>query len=238
MPQKLLSPERLPLLPLALLFLALPARAQERTPELIGGMPSIQEHLHYPQLARQAGIEGRVLVQFMVEEDGTVQDAQVLRGVGSGLDEAALEAVRQARFRPGYKDGAPARMRMVLPITFVLPDGDDTSAEDGNDAEDVATQVDEMPEMEGGMGALAARLVYPEEAEREGLEGRVVVTFIVDETGAVQDAEIAEGAHPLLDEAALEAVRATPFRPGLRDGAPVRVRMALPVIFSLPETEG
>lgn len=225
------------LLPLlALSLLVLPVRAQEQMPELIGGLASIQENLRYPPLARQAGVEGRVLVGFTVDEEGQVVDAEVIQGVGSGLDAAALDAVQQAHFRPGQKDGEAVRVRMVLPVTFVLPEDEEASAADAPH-EDVAVQVDEMPEMEGGMGALIARLEYPEEAEKAGIEGRVVVTFIVDEAGAVQDAEVAEPAHPLLDEAALAAVRATPFRPGLKDGAPVRVRMALPVVFTLPAAE-
>jgi TonB family protein len=92
----------------------------EQMPELIGGLASIQQRLRYPQEAREAGLEGRVFVQFVVDEEGNVRDAQVVRGAGSGLDEAALEAVKEARFKPGMQRGRAVQVRMSLPVTFRL----------------------------------------------------------------------------------------------------------------------
>ena len=92
----------------------------EDMPEPIGGLAALQAEVRYPQLARRAGIEGRVYVQFIVDEEGRVQNAQVVRGVGSGLDEEALRIVQQARFRPGRQSGEVVKVRMNLPITFQL----------------------------------------------------------------------------------------------------------------------
>jgi TonB family protein len=98
----------------------------EQMPELIGGLASIQENLRYPELARKAGIEGRVIVQFVVDEEGRVVDPEIVRGVGSGLDTAALEAVRTAAFKPGMQRGVPVRVKMSLPVTFILTEPDGT----------------------------------------------------------------------------------------------------------------
>lgn len=92
----------------------------EQMPELIGGLASIQEHITYPDMARKAGVEGRVIVQFVVDEQGNVQEPQVVRGLGAGLDEVALDAVRKAKFKPGMQRGQPVKVRMSLPITFRL----------------------------------------------------------------------------------------------------------------------
>jgi periplasmic protein TonB len=92
----------------------------EEMPELIGGLASIQSQIRYPEIARRAGIEGRVFVQFVVDEQGNVVDPVVTRGLGAGLDEEAIRAVSQARFRPGMQRGQPVRVRMSLPITFRL----------------------------------------------------------------------------------------------------------------------
>ncbi len=94
----------------------------EDMPELVGGLASIQEQLTYPQLAKDAGVEGRVIVQFVVDEEGSVVDPEVVRGVGSGLDHAALEAVRTAQFKPGKQRGEPVKVKMSLPVTFRLGD--------------------------------------------------------------------------------------------------------------------
>lgn len=93
----------------------------------------------------------------------------------------------------------------------------------------------EMPELIGGLGTLVGRIAYPAEAEAEGVEGRVVVSFVVTETGTVEDVEVADPVHPALDEAALSAIRRARFLPAHRDGRPLRVRMALPVTFDLQE---
>ncbi len=73
----------------------------ERMPELIGGLAAIQRAVRYPASAKEAGIEGRVIVQFIVDEQGRVVDPVVVRGIGAGCDEEAVRAISQVRFRPG-----------------------------------------------------------------------------------------------------------------------------------------
>ncbi len=92
----------------------------DQMPELIGGLSTIQSRIKYPDEAKRAGIEGRVFVQFTVDEKGDVIDAEVVQGIGYGCDEAALNAVRQAKFIPGQQDGVVVRVRMSIPITFKL----------------------------------------------------------------------------------------------------------------------
>jgi periplasmic protein TonB len=92
----------------------------EDMPELIGGMQAIYQHLRYPEIARKAGIEGRVVVQFIIDEQGNVVDPVVVRGIGGGCDEAAIEAVKQVQFTPGRQRGRAVRVRYSLPITFRL----------------------------------------------------------------------------------------------------------------------
>lgn len=92
----------------------------EQMPELIGGLAELQSNIRYPEQARRAGIEGRVYVQFIVNEEGEVENPQVIRGIGGGCDEEALRAVRQAQFRPGMQRGRPVRVQYSLPIVFRL----------------------------------------------------------------------------------------------------------------------
>ncbi|HLT48688.1 MAG TPA: energy transducer TonB [Rubricoccaceae bacterium] len=92
----------------------------EQMPELQGGIEGLQRRIQYPEMARRAGIEGRVFVQFVVNEQGVPSDIRVVRGIGGGCDEAAVEAVRQSRFTPGLQRGRPVKVRMSLPVTFRL----------------------------------------------------------------------------------------------------------------------
>ncbi len=92
----------------------------EDMPQLIGGMNAIYQHLRYPEIARQVGIEGRVVVQFIIDEQGRVVDPVVVRGIGGGCDEAAVEAVKKVQFTPGRQRGRAVRVRYSLPIVFRL----------------------------------------------------------------------------------------------------------------------
>ena len=96
----------------------------EQPPVLIGGITKVQELIVYPPLAMQAGIEGRVIVQFVIDKDGNVKDPFVVRGIGGGCDEEALRAVKQAQFKPGMQRGKPVQVRYTLPITFKLKKSD------------------------------------------------------------------------------------------------------------------
>lgn len=92
----------------------------EEMPELIGGLGELQRQIRYPEMARRAGIEGRVFIQFIVNERGEVENPIVMRGIGGGADEEALRVVSQARFVPGMQRGRPVRVQYSLPIFFRL----------------------------------------------------------------------------------------------------------------------
>lgn len=92
----------------------------EQQPELIGGMAALQKNIKYPEMARKAGIEGRVFVQFVVDERGNVNDPKVVRGIGGGCDKEALRAVESVKFKPGLQRGKPVKVQFSLPVTFRL----------------------------------------------------------------------------------------------------------------------
>ena len=92
----------------------------EQMPELIGGLGELQSKIKYPEIAKKAGVEVRVFVQFIVDEQGNVVNPEVARGIGAGCDEEALRAIRTAKFKPGKQRGQAVRVKMSLPITFKL----------------------------------------------------------------------------------------------------------------------
>jgi TonB family protein len=79
----------------------------------------LQSKIKYPTEAVRNKVEGKVFVAFTVGSDGQVRDAAITRGIGSGCDEAALNAVRQLpRFNPGKQNGKPVSVRFTVPIQF------------------------------------------------------------------------------------------------------------------------
>ena len=92
----------------------------EEMPELIGGLQELHAKIKYPEFAKNAGIEGSVAVTFVVDEEGIVRDAVVLKGIGGGCDEEALKAVESSRFTPGKQRTVPVPVRMTLQVRFKL----------------------------------------------------------------------------------------------------------------------
>lgn len=90
-----------------------------------GGMKAwyeyLQKNLKYPSQARRMGIEGTVMVRFVVNKDGSVQDVEVLRTIGGGCDEEAKRVIENSPvWNPGKMRGIPVRSRQVIPIKFKL----------------------------------------------------------------------------------------------------------------------
>jgi protein TonB len=92
----------------------------EELPSPVGGLKSIQEKVHYTEIARRAGVEGTVYIQVKIDKDGDVMDAIIIKGLGAGLDEEALNAVKSTKFVPGKQRGKTVNVKMVIPIKFVL----------------------------------------------------------------------------------------------------------------------
>jgi protein TonB len=97
----------------------------EQTPEFPGGTAAmlgfLQENIQYPEIARRAGIEGPVYVQFIVSETGSISNAVVTRGIGGGCDEEALRVVNSMpKWRPGKQNGQPVKVKHTIQVRFKL----------------------------------------------------------------------------------------------------------------------
>ncbi|MDZ7625355.1 MAG: energy transducer TonB [Ignavibacteriaceae bacterium] len=94
--------------------------AVEEMPEPLGGLKSIQEKIVYPEIALRARVEGKVFVKAFVDETGKVTSAEIVKGIGAGCDEAAIDAVLQTKFSPGKQRGRPIKVQVTIPIVFKL----------------------------------------------------------------------------------------------------------------------
>lgn len=97
--------------------------ATDVLPRFKGGMPAfaayLRQNLVYPQQAISNGIQGKVVLAFVVEKDGSLSDIKVLRGLGYGCDEAAVNVLSHSpRWLPGVQKGRPVRVQYTLPISF------------------------------------------------------------------------------------------------------------------------
>ena len=104
--------------------------------------------------------------------------------------------------------------------------------------EKVYDVVEEMPQFPGGPSALfeylSNNLQYPVVAEENGVQGRVIVTFIVEKDGSISNAKVVKAVDPSLDKEAIRLVESMPnWIPGKQNGEPVRVKYTVPVTFRL-----
>lgn len=97
----------------------------EKMPEFPGGIAELMKYLSsnikYPVEAHKAGIQGRVVVSFIVNKDGTVKDAKIVRSVDKSIDAEALRVISaMPKWQPGYQDGKAVSVRYTVPVTFRL----------------------------------------------------------------------------------------------------------------------
>ena len=94
--------------------------AVEEMPEPLGGLKTIQDKIVYPEIAKRVGVEGKVYVRAFVDETGNVTKAELVKGIGAGCDEVAVEAVLDTQFKPGKQRGKPIKVQVTVPIVFKL----------------------------------------------------------------------------------------------------------------------
>lgn len=81
----------------------------------------IEENLNYPQDAMESGIHGRVFVKIIVEPNGSISSAKIIRGLGFGCDEEAIRVIESMpNWKPGRKNGEAVRVNMAVPVNFKL----------------------------------------------------------------------------------------------------------------------
>ena len=98
---------------------ALPGRNQfiayEDPPQPISQPPPA-----YPEMARKAGVEGMVILHVLIDKEGNVRDVRLIKGIGAGLDESAIESVRQSKWTPAIQNHKPVAVWVSYPVRFKL----------------------------------------------------------------------------------------------------------------------
>ena len=97
----------------------------EVMPEFPGGEQAMYDFVNknvvYPEEAKEKEIAGRVIVSFIIEKDGSINEAKVVQGIGGGCDEEAVRVVKaMPKWKPGTEKGKPVRVHYMMPFTFKL----------------------------------------------------------------------------------------------------------------------
>lgn len=89
-------------------------------PEPVEGLPALIKKIQYPNIAKQAGIEGKVFVMAYVDEQGNVDDVKVLKGIGDGCEEEVIKVLKTTKFKPRMNNGQPVKVKASLSFAFKL----------------------------------------------------------------------------------------------------------------------
>ena len=272
----------------------------EKAPEFPGGMEECMKFLgnsiKYPAEARKNGIQGRVVVTFVITDEGDIKDPVVVKGVDPLLDDEALRVIQMMpKWNPGKHRGKAVNVKFTLPVSFRLSSSENNplivvdGEVKGNDPElmknytpeniqsmtvvkgDEAIRiygekgkggvilittkkaasaeklefeklifqvVEEMPEYPGGMEEcmkfLSKNIKYPVEAHKNGIQGRVIVSFVITDEGDIEEPVVLRGVDPLLDAEALRVIQMMPkWKPGKQKGKAVNTKFTIPVTFKL-----
>lgn len=208
----------------------------ERMPTFPGGEEKltkiIKESIRYPIEDKENGIEGKVIVQFIVTKTGKIEKAEVVRSVSRLIDEEALRVVKSLpNFIPGEENGMKVDIKYTLPVSFrINPTEKNTN---------VYTVVEKMPQFPGGDDSLVTFIhknlrLDPAMETSCGIPGKVVVRFIVTETGSVTHVEVIRPLDPACDREAIRVIKLLPdFIPAEHNGKKVAVYYTLPISFRL-----
>lgn len=188
----------------------------------------------YPSALRDAGVEGKVDVEFNVDRYGIAGDPEVTYATHPEFANAVKAVVNKWRFSPARRDGLPIDQRVRMPVLFMVKQNDPLSKWAGRN---VFKRMEHEPVNADDLGEWPEPSVwiepyYPAELNGTGKRGEVVVSFVVDEHGDVVNPEVVVGDDPHFVASALAATVSLDFSPHLdENGDPVPVSMAVSYRF-------
>jgi TonB family protein len=200
----------------------------------------------YPPLARQARIQGTVILKVQISNSGDVEKLQLISGHPM-LAPAAIEAVKQWKYKPYLLNGEPVAVETNVTVNFALSDkppaegvvgdtpggyGYPASEQDSPPNPAVPQRIRVSSGVAQGLLASKVNPLYPEEAREQRIQGVVILQVNIDKEGNVTNVKLISG-HPMLAPAAIEAVKQWKYRPYLLNGTPVEVDTQVQVNFTL-----
>ena len=218
-------------------------------PEYPGGVKALIDYLRIqypvPKGTNSNGEPGRTIIRFVIDEQGRAIQPTVLRSTDKILDRRAIDKIlKMPRWKPGeLEDGTKIPVYMTVPVFYSEYYEDDVKQallqDSLSQANDTLTDAYKMPEFPGGQEALRKYLQKNTEIpglyDGNGIQGRVIIQFVVGKDGSIVSARVVRSIDKNLDKKALRIIQSMPkWIPGeLEDGTKVYVKFTVPVMFRL-----
>ncbi|MHB8259388.1 MAG: energy transducer TonB [Bacteroidia bacterium] len=222
-------------------------------PDIYGGKQEMKRFLHdhliYPAVDYKNKKEGTVILDFIVTKDGKTSTIKVSKSVSPDMDKEAIRLLKLIDWIPSRKDGVAVNVNHSIDITFSLSKYKKQVKERGFDVslyKDIPTDTSfsiyetaERPPVFNDTGKtfsefVYANLEYPEAALKQGIEGNVKLSFVVEPDGMVSDIKILnEGVAAGCNNEAIRVIGLTKWNPAIRNKQYVRYRMSFTMNFSV-----
>ena len=205
----------------------------------------VQENVKYPAEAVKNNIQGRVILSFVVEKDGSVSNMQILQTPDRSLSAEALRVIEASpKWTPGEQRGQKVRMKYTLPVDFRMGATAQAELQDGSIRETGEKEDDQpfliaetMPSFQGGdlntfRTWVQQNVKFPQIALENGIQGRVVLSFVIEKDGRLTNIQVLQTPDRSLSEEAIRVLNKSPkWSPGKQRNQAVRVKYTLPVDF-------
>ena len=216
----------------------------------------ISNTLSYPADAAERNAQGLVVYTFVLEKDGSLSNFNIIHRADPLLNEEALRILKNMPpWRPARHNGEIVRSETYVPMYFKLNKNVQYSTRTSSSAtaranakthqsileySEIYTIVDKMPGYEYGEKELANfisyNMRYPKEALQQGIEGRILCSFIVGKDGSISNIEVVSGSNAALNNEAIRVLGLMPkWTPGENKGEKENVKCLLPIDFTIDE---
>jgi TonB family protein len=210
----------------------------------------IQSLVEYPEKAKKAGLEGKVILSALIDTNGKVIKVEVDRSTNPIFEESARKALMKARFSPALQNRKPVKLWYTLPIVYKLEKESNTYKIEAQIQTQEPVEVINRPVIvplsteytwrydnanvdvePQPLQDIYSLVEYPEEAKKAGVEGRVVVYALIDTSGKVIEVVTDSSGYTILEESARKAMLKVRFTPALKDGKAVQYWYTMPILF-------
>lgn len=235
------------------------ALSVDQQPEFPGGINALNNFLatniNFPDGAKIAGVDGRVIAQFMIGKDGVVRDIKIVHDLGYGTGAEVVRVLKKMpKWKPARHNNKAVAYKYSIPVRFYNPEEKVVSLSEESpppmmappppkmaapqavDPNEILDQVDKQAEFPGGSDALwkylGKKIEFPAEAQEADAAGRVYVKFVVERDGSITDIKIIKDFGYGSGKEVVRVVKGMPrWAPAMKDGKAVRSHFNLPVIF-------
>jgi TonB family protein len=192
--------------------------------------------IKYPKVARKKGIEGKVIVQALIDkDDGSVSKVEIFKSDNPLLNDEAIRVLKTARFSPSSANGWTLRTLTfnlkANPNAYKLP-SPIRDYEYGEGEGKFGIGVSQEPHE---ITPLEKLIHYPEEAKRNGIEGKVTLQALINKKGSIDSVILLKTSDSIFDKEAIRVMKSARYTPAMQDSTPIKVWITRRIDFRLKE---